>query len=418
MEWVNVTAKSLPEAIDLALDNLGVDEAEAEIEVLEEPKQGLFGRTRGNARVKARVKPRATRPKIERNRNRRRRSEGSSGKSSSENRNRSDGKRRDGGQDRQQSKGRNKGRGRAEKSASVGSDNGGETNRGGGSDRGGGSNRGGRQNRQRQDETPAQEVPVEEVSANIERFLTGLADAFGVDGPVHVDSDNDDGLIGKIDGQHGLLVGPKGRTLDAIQELARVTAQRSTPSSIRIKVDVGGYREMRTAALQKFVVGVADSARADGKERSLEPMSSADRKVVHDALNGMEGVETRSAGTDPRRHVVVVPLAGPEDAPVEASAEDVEGVDDIDADAAEADVAVDEVDEVDAADDGVGSDDSAVDEVDAADHGVADASADNGATDDVAGDDGAADGDTHADAGTDADAAETADVGESETIVD
>ena len=76
MEWVNITAKSLPEAIDLALDNLGVDESEAEIEILEEPRQGLFGRQRGNARIRARVKPKGTRPKVERGRVRKRRGEG------------------------------------------------------------------------------------------------------------------------------------------------------------------------------------------------------------------------------------------------------------------------------------------------------------------------------------------------------
>ena len=70
MEWVKTTAKTLPEAIDLALDNLGVDESEAEIVVVEEPRQGLFGRMRGTARVEARVKPKAIRPKNERSRNR------------------------------------------------------------------------------------------------------------------------------------------------------------------------------------------------------------------------------------------------------------------------------------------------------------------------------------------------------------
>lgn len=303
MEWVNVTAKSLPEAIDLALDNLGVDEAEAEIEVLEEPKQGLFGRTRGNARVKARVKPKATRPKVDRNKNRRRRGEGGgSGKGSGGNRNRSDGKRRDGGQDSKARGEKREGAGKASSSTGGGG--------GGGSKSGGGSNRNGRPKKQRQDQAPVKEVPVEEVSAHIESFLTGLAEAFGVEGAVHVDSDGEEGLVGKVDGQHGLMVGPKGRTLDAIQELTRVTAQRSTPSSVRIKVDVGGYREMRKAALQKFAVGVAEAAVADGKERALEPMSSADRKIVHDALNELGGIETRSAGNEPRRRVVVVPVDG------------------------------------------------------------------------------------------------------------
>ncbi len=314
MEWVNITAKSLPEAIDLALDNLGVDEAEAEIEVLEEPKQGLFGRTRGNARVKARVKPKETRPKTERGRNRRRRNEGGSGRGESRDRNRN--RRSSGGgrgnDDRQDG---GKSGAKAEKSEDSGSDNGAaeSSNRSGGRNSSGkkqgngGSNGKGRGNKQRQAEAPAKEVSVEEVSTHVESFLSGLVDAFGVDGAVRIDADGDDGIIGVVDGQHGLMVGPKGRTLESIQELARVSAQRSAPSSVRIKVDVGGYRQMRAEALANFAMKVAEEAKADGKERSLEPMNSADRKIVHDALNEVDGIETRSAGTDPRRRVVVVP---------------------------------------------------------------------------------------------------------------
>ncbi|MPY93012.1 MAG: hypothetical protein GEV08_08090, partial [Acidimicrobiia bacterium] len=66
MEWVEVTAKSVEEAKDRALDYLGVDEAQAEFEVLEEPRRGLLGRMKGDARVRARVKPSHPRPKAER----------------------------------------------------------------------------------------------------------------------------------------------------------------------------------------------------------------------------------------------------------------------------------------------------------------------------------------------------------------
>lgn len=342
MEWVNITAKSLPEAIDLALDNLGVDEAEAEIEVLEEPKQGLFGRTRGNARVKARVKPKETRPKNERGRSRRRRNEGG-GRGDGRNRNRRSGGGRDGG------KGDNKrSEAKADKTESKnGSDNGAESSKRSGDRNAGGKKQGnggsadgkGRGNKQRQAEAPAKEVSVEEVSAHVESFLSGLVDAFGVDGGVRIDADGDDGIIGVVDGQHGLLVGPKGRTLESIQELARVSAQRSAPSSVRIKVDVGGYRQMRAEALGKFAMKVAEEALADGKERSLEPMNSADRKIVHDALNEMEGIETRSAGTDPRRRVVVVPtvevVGG--DADVEETEADADEVEAGEVEVAEAD---------------------------------------------------------------------------------
>src|SRR5688572_17241640 len=66
MEWVETTGSTVEEAKDAALDQLGVDEQDAEFEVLEEPRAGLFGRTRGEARVRARVRPTQPRPKLER----------------------------------------------------------------------------------------------------------------------------------------------------------------------------------------------------------------------------------------------------------------------------------------------------------------------------------------------------------------
>jgi spoIIIJ-associated protein len=107
----------------------------------------------------------------------------------------------------------------------------------------------------------------------------------------------------------GLLVGPGGRTLNAIQDLVRVAAQRRLGDhETRLRVDVAGYRERRSAALAKFAADVAQQVRDSGAARSLEPMSSADRKVIHDALTDEEGVESSSSGEDPYRRVVVQPV--------------------------------------------------------------------------------------------------------------
>ncbi|MCU1351023.1 MAG: hypothetical protein JWM05_232, partial [Acidimicrobiales bacterium] len=76
MEWVETTGKNVEAAKDAALDQLGIHEDDAEFEVLEEPRPGLFGRMRGEARIRARVAPKAPRPKQER-RDRKRRSSGS-----------------------------------------------------------------------------------------------------------------------------------------------------------------------------------------------------------------------------------------------------------------------------------------------------------------------------------------------------
>src|SRR5436309_14502250 len=79
MEWVEVTGKTLEEAKEAALDQLGVDEEDAEFEILEEPKSGLFGRLRSEARVRARVVPTEPRPKVDRRERRRGSREGRGG---------------------------------------------------------------------------------------------------------------------------------------------------------------------------------------------------------------------------------------------------------------------------------------------------------------------------------------------------
>ena len=153
---------------------------------------------------------------------------------------------------------------------------------------------------------------MEEVAAHLRTFLVELTEAFGFDSDVTIDDSEEDALVGRIEGRHGLLVGPKGRTLDAVQELARISCQRTVPSNIRIRVDVGGYREQRVAALAEFARKAADKAVAEKVEVALEPMSPADRKSVHDALNGDPRVETRSVGSEPRRKVLVVPIGDDE----------------------------------------------------------------------------------------------------------
>ena len=316
MDWITIEAKSVEEAIERALDGLGVARDEAEIEVVEEPKQGLFGWTRGSARVRARVAPRQTRAKVERGRKRRRDRGGAKGSNGRDNA-------KPKGQSGKGGKAKGSGEGEAGRRSSGKPNNDGRRqgtkNGPDGGGNGGGSKRSNQaesaKNGHGRKEPVVDEVSVEDVSAHVEQFLTGLTTAFGYEGKVEVSTSEDDGVLGMVVGQHGLMVGPKARTLDAIQELTRVSAQRSKPSSVRIKVDVGGYRQVRKDALEKFAVDVANAARAEGVERSFEPMTSADRKIVHDALSSVEGIETRSIGDDNRRRVVVVPVGDPPSAP-------------------------------------------------------------------------------------------------------
>jgi len=152
------------------------------------------------------------------------------------------------------------------------------------------------------------EVPVEDQARAAEDFVQGLVDAFGADAAVAVVTDEDSILVDVTGGDVGLLVGPKGATLQAIEELVRTVVQRRTEGhGVRINVDVGGYRAKRRAALERFAHELAEKARATGRDQALEPMSALDRKTVHDAIAPLDGVSTISEGEEPRRRVVVRP---------------------------------------------------------------------------------------------------------------
>ena len=139
-------------------------------------------------------------------------------------------------------------------------------------------------------------------------FLDGLLDAFGVDAQVTVAMSPDEAIEAAIDGEDvGLLLGPRGSTLEAVQELARRALQQHSEDSLRLRVDVGGYRVRRREALAKFAAKVAAQVLETGEAASLEPMNAADRKVVHDTVNDIDGVSTSSEGEDPRRRVVISP---------------------------------------------------------------------------------------------------------------
>ena len=158
------------------------------------------------------------------------------------------------------------------------------------------------------EDRPESTVTPDEVGAAAVAFMDGLTAAFGVDGSSTLHIDELELRVDVAGSELGLLVGPGGRTLNAIQDLARVSAQRRLGDhDTRLRVDVAGYRERREAALAAFARDVAEQVRTSGTARSLEAMTSSDRKVVHDVLNDESGVSSRSVGEDPDRRIIVEP---------------------------------------------------------------------------------------------------------------
>lgn len=328
MQWVVTTGRTVQEARDRALDALGIDESDLEIEVLDEPASRLFGLRRTDARIRARVRPTRPRPKVDR-RNRRKGSGAGRRRRSPRN---SDPQSEQSVPPEQPAAGGKPGRQGA-----------------GGRNRRGNRSGGERPPAEPVADTPADgtdtpaappvparpsttprpqveiddteprtgttgdimsDITLDEQEPSALGFVQGLVDAFGVDADVSATSEDDEHLEIAVTGDDlGLLVGPRGATLNAIQELTRtaVAQQHSGRLQGRLRVDVAGYRARRKEALERFAAQQAERVKDSGTPVALEPMSPPDRKIVHDAVNDIDGVHTTSEGEDRRRHVVILP---------------------------------------------------------------------------------------------------------------
>jgi spoIIIJ-associated protein len=322
VEWVEVAGKTIAEATELALDQLGVAVSDAEVIVVSEPKTGLFGRMRVEARVRARVRPVGARPKRERSRDRNRSPKGGQGSNGpgartgtgtprTETRTPSATRPSEGtgsGTSRSARRRRNRsqsGTGGASGSQQNGSSPTTPPRQGSGS----AENDTQRIREPKETVAMAEGMTLEEQGEVGRAFLAGLLTEYGVTASVETRLLDDETVeIAALGEDLGLLVGPRGSTLSALQDLTRAVVQRQCPSRTdRILVDVAGYREKRSAALKRFSTQIAEEVIATGQEKALEAMSPADRKAVHDAVNEIDGVATRSEGEDPNRYIVIAP---------------------------------------------------------------------------------------------------------------
>lgn len=293
MEWVETTGKTVDEAKESALDALGVHGDDAEFEVINDAKTGMFGRVKEEARVRARVRPTTPRAKDDRRR------------------------RRGGG------KGRG-GQGGGNQKAKQG--NGQRGNQGGQKSQNGGESRGKSQGNagkaKNNDRKPSNDkgkqesvsdepsMPLEQQADIAESFVAELAKEFGATVTFEREQVADDEIRLTVSGDNiGRMIGQRGTTAGAVDELVRTVLQRHAGSGRdgRIRVDMGGVRARRAEALAEFTRQQAAAVRESGVARALEPMGGADRKVVHDTIGDEDGVATTSEGEDPNRRVVIVP---------------------------------------------------------------------------------------------------------------
>lgn len=141
-------------------------------------------------------------------------------------------------------------------------------------------------------------------------FLERLLDIADLDGDIDVDIDGDRASVAIIDSEEGRvprrLVGQDGRVLEALQELTRMAVQAATGERSRLMLDVADHRAQRREAVVSVTRQAIDEVRASGRPTPLKPMSAFERKVAHDEVLAA-GLISESEGTEPSRHVVVLP---------------------------------------------------------------------------------------------------------------
>ncbi|OZS78996.1 hypothetical protein CF394_03320 [Tetzosporium hominis] len=104
------------------------------------------------------------------------------------------------------------------------------------------------------------------------------------------------------------LIGKRGQTLNALEQLVQLVANKHSGNFMIVKIDVENYREKRRVALEQLAERMAEKARRSGEKVEFEPMNAYERKIIHNALSTHVDIDTYSVGTDPHRHLVIEPI--------------------------------------------------------------------------------------------------------------
>jgi spoIIIJ-associated protein len=153
-----------------------------------------------------------------------------------------------------------------------------------------------------EERAPAAPEAIAEVA---QEFLEGLLKAMGLEAKSEASVQEGRALVDVSGDDLGILIGRRGQTLEALQEVTRTAVQRRLRSHVRLLVDVERYRARRRASLADYAQAMANRAKERGTEIELEPMSAYERKIVHQAVSEIDGASSFSEGEEPSRKVVI-----------------------------------------------------------------------------------------------------------------
>ncbi|HTF08980.1 MAG TPA: R3H domain-containing nucleic acid-binding protein [Asanoa sp.] len=140
-------------------------------------------------------------------------------------------------------------------------------------------------------------------------YVEGLLDILDYDGDIDELVSGGRPVVEVVGGRLQPLVGQRGATLEALQELTRLAVFREMGSPSRLLLDVGGYRASRRKELAAVAKNAVEKVKEYGEAVRLEPMSAFERKCVHDVVNALAGVESESEGVEPHRRIIVRPVS-------------------------------------------------------------------------------------------------------------
>ncbi len=155
--------------------------------------------------------------------------------------------------------------------------------------------------------TEGEESPptLETVAETGRSFVSGLIEAMGIEGNVEAVIEEGNVVVNVSGGDMGAMIGRRGQTLEALQEVTRTAVQRRLRNRVRLSVDVEAYRARRRDSLEDYARSMAERAKERGTEIELEPMNAYERKIIHDAVAVVEGATSFSEGEEPARKVIV-----------------------------------------------------------------------------------------------------------------
>lgn len=156
---------------------------------------------------------------------------------------------------------------------------------------------------------PEEEAPEEkspQLEEEIRAFLVGLLRHMGVEATPFIAPREEGGYLVTMEGEHlGALIGHRGETLDAIQQLTNYSVNRNRAHRVRIHIDAENYRSKREESLRRLARKVAAKVVKYRRNVTLEPMNAYERHVIHETLQNYPDVITYSTGTEPNRRTVV-----------------------------------------------------------------------------------------------------------------